>query len=98
MLSNYRTCRQFGAQFIVLLHDLWGADGSETSIDPFPGDNGNFSLWDQFLNQVVGDMRVNNMLTAVKIDIWNEADGGGFWLRSMDQYMQLYAHTYYRLR
>ncbi|KAJ4860044.1 hypothetical protein T069G_05032 [Trichoderma breve] len=78
MLSNYNTCRQFGAEFIILLHDLWGADG--------------------FLNQVVSDMRANNMTTAIKVDIWNEADGGGFWLRDRSQFMDMYARTHNTLR
>lgn len=98
MLSNYNTCRQFGAEFIILLHDLWGADGSEAESDLFPGDNGDWSTWDNFLSQVVSDMRASNMTTAIKVDIWNEADGGGFWLRDRSQFMDMYARTHATLR
>ncbi|KAL6695331.1 glycoside hydrolase family 39 protein [Trichoderma pleuroticola] len=85
-------------RFIILLHDLWGADGSESQSDLFPGDNGDWSTWDSFLNQVVSDMRANNMTTAIKVDIWNEADGGGFWLRDRSQFMDMYARTHNTLR
>ncbi|KAL7941934.1 glycoside hydrolase family 39 protein [Trichoderma barbatum] len=98
MLSNYRTCRQFGAEFIILLHDLWGADGSESQSDLFPGDNGDWTTWNNFLHQIVSDMRANNATTAIKIDIWNEADGGGFWLRDRSQFMEMYARTHSTLR
>ncbi|KAK5988436.1 hypothetical protein PT974_12591 [Cladobotryum mycophilum] len=98
MLSNYNTCRQFGAEFIILLHDLWGADGSESKADPFPGDNGDWGAWDSFLDQAVHDMRANNMTTGIKVDIWNEADGGGFWLRDRSQFMDMYSRTHSRLR
>ena len=46
----------------------------------------------------MNDLRGNNMLAGIKVDIWDEPDGGGFWLRAMDQYIETYAHTYYRLR
>jgi hypothetical protein len=40
-LSNYKTVRQHGGQFIFLIHDLWGADGTQNSSAAYPGDNGN---------------------------------------------------------
>ena len=82
MLSNYRTCQQFGAQFTILLNDLWEADGSQNSSAPTPGDGGSFTLWDQFLDQLVNDLRGNNMLAGIKVDIWDEPDGGGFCRRA----------------
>lgn len=36
-LSNYRTVRQNGGTFIFLIHDLWGADGTQNSTAPYPG-------------------------------------------------------------
>lgn len=40
-LSNYRTTRKYRADFILLPHDLWGAQGGASSDTAFPGDNGN---------------------------------------------------------
>ncbi|KAH0527512.1 hypothetical protein TsFJ059_002510 [Trichoderma semiorbis] len=38
------------------------------------------------------------MTTAIKVDIWNEADGGGFWLRDRSQFMDMYARAHNTLR
>lgn len=42
-LGEYRTTREHGGEFQLRISDLWGADGGETSSDPFPGDNGNWT-------------------------------------------------------
>lgn len=98
VLDNYKTARQYGAQFIFLIHDLWGADGTQNSSAPYPGDNGNWSYWDQYLAQVTSDMRKNGMTSNIIIDIWNEPDGSGFWNRNQDQYLQMWGRTYYYFR
>jgi hypothetical protein len=41
--GEYSTTREHGGQFQLRISDLWGADGGETSSDPFPGDNGNWT-------------------------------------------------------
>jgi hypothetical protein len=51
-LSNYRTARKYNADFIFLIHDLWGADGTQNSTAPYPGDNGDWTSWDDYLTQV----------------------------------------------
>lgn len=43
VLGEYRTTLEHGGQFQLRISDLWGADGGETSSDPFPGDNGNWT-------------------------------------------------------
>lgn len=95
-LSNYRTTRHYNGDFILLVHDLWGADGG--SIKTFPGDNGDWSQADAFLRQLATDIRRNNMLDGLIIDLWNEPDGSGFWARSWDQYLQYYirSHKFFR--
>jgi hypothetical protein len=47
--------RSLGGQFVLLVHDLWGADGY--AISRFPGDNGNWSDYDAFLTRLVADVR-----------------------------------------
>lgn len=98
VLDNYRTTMEHDGSFIFLIHDLWGADGTQNSSAPYPGDNGDWTSWDEYLTQVISDMRSNSMLTKMIIDIWNEPDGSGFWNRSQDQYLQMWGRTYYRLR
>jgi hypothetical protein len=97
-LSNYKTTRQNGGKFVFLLHDLWGADGSENSSAPFPGDGGDWSSWDNFLTTWISDMNANDATTGLVIDIWNEPDGTGFWKRTSAQWLQMWGRTYYRLR
>lgn len=97
-LSNYKTAQQYGAPFIFLIHDLWGADGTQNSTAPYPGDNGNWASWDQYLAQLTSDMKANGMTKNVIIDIWNEPDGAGFWKPSQAQYLQMWGRTYYYFR
>ncbi|KAI0205492.1 glycoside hydrolase superfamily [Astrocystis sublimbata] len=92
-LSNYRTAQKYDAQFQLLVHDLWGADGGASQQFPFPGDNGNWTEMETFLGQLVADLKQYNMLDNLVIDIWNEPDGQGFWHRSFDQYIEYFARA-----
>jgi hypothetical protein len=91
-LSNYRTTRHYGGDFILLVHDLWGADGG--SISTFPGDDGDWTRTDTFLIQVARDLRNNHMLDGLVLDLWNEPDGLNFWDRPWSQYLEYYMHSY----
>jgi hypothetical protein len=97
-LSNYKTARQHKANFIFLIHDLWGADGTQNSSAPYPGDNGDWTLWDEYLTQWISDMNANDATVALSIDIWNEPDGIDFWNAPQSQYIQMWGRTYHRLR
>ncbi|KAF4951709.1 hypothetical protein FSARC_12832 [Fusarium sarcochroum] len=94
--ENYVKARKFGAKFQILPHDIWGTDHAN-STTAWPGDNGDWSDYDKFLNQLLGDLQSNNMLDGLDFDIWNEADGS-FWARSEDQYLQMWKRTYQRIR
>lgn len=84
--------------FIFLIHDLWGADGTQSSSASYPGDDGDWSSWDTYLDNVVADMKSNQMIDGMIIDIWNEPDLNAFWNRDQDQYLQMWGRTYHRLR
>jgi hypothetical protein len=43
VLSNFQTARQFNAQFILKMSDLWGTDGTQGSNGVYPGANGDFT-------------------------------------------------------
>ncbi|KAH0278744.1 hypothetical protein KCU91_g2243, partial [Aureobasidium melanogenum] len=89
--------RKFGANVIVLPHDIWGADHANDST-VWPGDNGDWTNYDQYLDQLIGDLKDNNMLDGLVYDTWNEPDGGFFWKRSQAQYLDLWSRTYQRIR
>ncbi|KLP06522.1 uncharacterized protein LW94_12451 [Fusarium fujikuroi] len=89
-LSNYRTTRKYNADFILLPHDLWGADGGQGSNSPFPGDNGNWTETELFWNQLVSDLEAHNMLEGLVIDVWNEPDIDIFWDRPWPQFLEYY--------
>ncbi|GAA3926558.1 RICIN domain-containing protein [Actinoplanes auranticolor] len=83
-----------GGTFVLLPHDLWGADGYP--ITRFPGDNGDWSDYDRFLTRLIADVRATGV--PVQWDIWNEPNLGLFWNRPQAQYFELWRRTYQRLR
>ncbi|KAF4462826.1 glycoside hydrolase family 39 [Fusarium albosuccineum] len=78
-LSNYRTTRRNGGKFILLIHDLWGADSTQGKGFPYPGDKGSWKDWNAFLDQLFSDITKNKMTAGLEIDIWNEPDLNLFW-------------------
>lgn len=96
-LSNYQTARKYGGEFQLLVHDIWGTDTTNSST-AWPGDNGNWASYDAFLNRLIADIKANNMLPGLKIDIWNEADNIIFWKRPLSQYLETWKRTYQRFR
>ncbi|GIF01636.1 RICIN domain-containing protein [Paractinoplanes rishiriensis] len=93
-LAQARRTIALGGQFVLLPHDLWGADGYP--IGRFPGDNGNWTDYDNFLTRVITDVR--NAGITVQWDIWNEPNLGLFWNRPQAQYFELWRRTHQRLR
>lgn len=96
-LSNYNTCRKYGASFILLPHDIWGTDHANSST-VWPGDNGNWADYEKFLAQLMADLKANNALAGLVWDIWNEPDISIFWERSQQQWVELYVRTHRILR
>ena len=86
--------RALGGTFVLLPHDLWGADGA--AISRFPGDNGNWTDYDTFLTRVINDVKATGV--PVQWDIWNEPNITLFWNRPQAQYLELWRRTYQRLR
>jgi hypothetical protein len=93
-LAQYKRTAALGGTFILLPHDLWGADG--TTNQAFPGDNGDWTLFDNFVNQLFSDVKANHM--TVEWDLWNEPNGSGFWARSQTQYLQMWSRFYADVR
>ncbi|GAB1818817.1 RICIN domain-containing protein [Herbidospora sp. RD11066] len=93
-LAQARRTIALGGQFILLPHDLWGADGA--GISRFPGDNGDWTDYDNFLTRVIDDVRSAGI--TVQWDLWNEPNITLFWNRSQSQYFELWRRSYQRVR
>jgi hypothetical protein len=97
-LQNYQYASARGAQFVLLPHDLWGADAATASTNTYPCDNGDCTAWGTFLDMLISDLKSNDMLNGLHIDIWNEPDGSNFWPRSQNQFLQAYAYAHNKYR
>ncbi|MEU9836754.1 RICIN domain-containing protein [Streptosporangium sp. NPDC048047] len=86
--------RSLGGEFVLLVHDLWGADGYP--ISRFPGDNGDWSDYDAFLTRLVNDVRATG--APVQWDLWNEPNITLFWNRPVSQYLEMWKRAYQRIR
>ncbi|WP_169950886.1 RICIN domain-containing protein [Microbispora sp. H11081] len=86
--------RSLGGEFILLVHDLWGADGYP--ISRFPGDNGDWSDYDAFLTRLIADVRATG--APVQWDLWNEPNITLFWNRPISQYFAMWTRAYQRIR
>lgn len=96
-LSNYRTARKYGGEFQLLPHDIWGTDTASESAN-WPGDNGDWSDYERFLDTLIADIKANDMIEGLKWDTWNEPNLDIFWKRSLDQWIELWKRTYDKLR
>ncbi|MDQ1304351.1 MAG: hypothetical protein QG671_178, partial [Actinomycetota bacterium] len=86
--------RALGGEFVLLVHDLWGADGYP--ISRFPGDNGDWTDYDAFLTRLISDVRAAGV--PVQWDLWNEPNISIFWNRSQSQYFEMWRRGYQRVR
>ncbi|OLZ74819.1 beta-xylosidase [Streptomyces sp. IMTB 2501] len=93
-LAQYKRTAALGGTFVLLPHDLWGADS--TTSQGWPGDNGDWTKFDNFVTQLINDVKANHM--TVEWDLWNEPDGRGFWAPSQSQYLQMWSRFYARVR
>ncbi|WP_241826905.1 RICIN domain-containing protein [Streptomyces graminilatus] len=94
-LAQYKRTKALGGTFVLLPHDLWGADG--TSIPTFPGDNGDWSRFDAFYDRLLGDVKAAGM-TDIDWDIWNEPECRQFWGSGQPQYLEMWKRAYRKIR
>jgi hypothetical protein len=94
----YARTKAIGATFILLTHDLWGAD-AVCNVPRWPGDNGDWTEFVGFTTQVISDVKATGMTDSdVQWDIWNEPDLGQFWGRSQGQYLEMWKRAYRQIR
>ena len=69
-----------------------------TSSTKWPGDDGNWADYDNYIKTLLNDLVSNNMLGGLVIEIWNEPDLTIFWKRSLQQWVDLYVRTHKAIR
>ena len=81
----------------LIIADIWGADGHAQIA--MPGDNGNWSSYDNFLTALFGAINDNKMVTDLDLEPWNEPDlVDVFWQRNQSQYLDMWGRAYPKLR
>ncbi|MFB6307992.1 MAG: RICIN domain-containing protein [Haloarculaceae archaeon] len=79
------------AEYCIRMSDLWGADATQADSDPHPGDNGDWSTYYDFLDQVMADIDAAGMARdEIQYEIWNEPDLDLFWPRPRSQYWEMW--------
>lgn len=68
-LSNDKTVRKYEGKFQLLLYDLQGTDHATESMN-WPGDNGDWSDFDNFLDAVINRIVGNDMLPSLTRCVW----------------------------
>ena len=86
--------RSLGGEFVLLPHDLWGADGYP--ISPLPRRQRQLDRLRQLPHPA--DQRRAGDRAPVQWDIWNEPNITLFWNRPQSQYFELWRRTYQRIR
>jgi hypothetical protein len=72
-LAQLLRTRSLGGQLVLLVHDLWGADGYP--ISRFPGDSGDWTDHDNFFTRLINDVRATG--APVEWDIWDCRSSSG---------------------
>jgi hypothetical protein len=80
-----------------LIADIWGADGAAQIV--MPGDDGNWTYYDEFLEAVFAQITENDMTEGLDFEIWNEPDlTDVFWQRDQAQYLEMWGHAFPKIR
>lgn len=76
VLNAYKRIRANNGVLIVKMADLWGADETTNNSFKFPGDNGDWTTYDNFINQMISDLKANGMANSysTQLELWNEPD------------------------
>jgi hypothetical protein len=95
----YARAVSVGSNYDLLLAGLYGADGPCT-VSTYPGDNGNWTGYNNYLSQVISSAKADGMAGAPDFqwEIWNEPNGGYFWARSEAQFLSMWQIGYSTIR
>ena len=96
--AYYAKAKAIGATLLVLVHDIWGADGS-CSVPNYPGDGGDWTAYTTFIDQLITDFKAAGMTGKdVRWELWNEPDYSGFWKGSQAQWLEMWKRGYQQVR
>jgi hypothetical protein len=96
--AYYAKAKAIGARLLLLVHDLWGADGA-CNVPHYPGDGGDWTLYTSFINQVIGDAQANGMTGPdVRWELWNEPDLSIFWKGTQAQWLEMWMRGFQQIR
>ncbi|ANE47104.1 hypothetical protein SY83_13475 [Paenibacillus swuensis] len=84
-----------GAKYQLVLYDFLYDIGYNASANEWPGDGGQWTLWEDSVDQVITSVINNNWNSSVLYwDIWNEPDLSNSWGASQSQYREMWKRTY----
>lgn len=96
--AYYAKAKVAGAKVLLLVHDLWGADGA-CNVPHYPGDGGDWTQYTSFLSQVISDAQANGMTGPdVRWELWNEPDLSIFWKGTQAQWLEMWKRCYTQVR
>lgn len=96
--AYYAKAKAIGATLLVLVHDIWGADGA-CSVPNYPGDGGDWTAYTTFIDQLITDFKAAGMTGKdVRWELWNEPDYSGFWKGSQAQWLEMWKRGYQQVR
>ena len=86
-----------GARIQIMVSDEYAHHyGGYKKITHWPGDHGDFSLWDKVIEDTF-NTATSKGLTA-QYDIWEEPNWSGWWAASREQFFEAYAYAYRKLK
>jgi hypothetical protein len=96
--AYYAKAKAIGATFLLLVHDIWGAD-AVCKVPRWPGAGGDWTEYTTFLAQLIKDAEANGMTgTDVRWELWNEPDYAGFWGGTQAQWLEMWKRGYQQIR
>ena len=96
--AYYAKAKAIGATLLVLVHDIWGADGA-CSVPNYPGDGGDWTAYTAFIDQLITDFKAAGMTGKdVRWELWNEPDYSGFWKGTQAQWLEMWKRGYQQVR
>ena len=96
--AYYAKAKAIDAKVLLLVHDLWGADGA-CNVPHYPGDGGDWTQYTSFLSQVISDAQANGMTGPdVRWELWNEPDLSIFWKGTQAQWLEMWKRGYTQVR
>ncbi len=96
--AYHARAKAIGATFLLLVHDVWGAD-AVCKVPRWPGGGGDWTEYAAFLTQLINDAKANGMTGPdVRWELWNEPDYSGFWGGTQAQWLEMWKRGYQQIR